>query len=132
MLKGILTIILFIFIVLAIVVLMVTNIIYRTFRKMKKHIETRREEESEAYFRRYAHKPGSYADEEKVVFDKDYFDSVDNYGWQKKTEEEQPKSTTTKEGTVIIDHRTPKKSNKRIIDDGEGEYVEFSEVADES
>ena len=129
MLKGILTILLFIFIVLAIVVLMITNVIFRTFRRMKQHIENQRDEENDAYFRRYSQKSGNYT-EEKVVFDKNYFDSVDNYGWEKKTQKEQPKSTTTKEGTVIIDHRTPKKNNKKIYDDGEGEYVEFSEVTD--
>ena len=129
MLKGILTILLFIFIVLVVVVLMITNVIFRTFRRMKQHIENQRDEENDAYFRRYSQKPGNYT-EEKVVFDKNYFDSVDNYGWEKKTQKEQPKSTTTKEGTVIIDHRTPKKNNKKIYDDGEGEYVEFSEVTD--
>ena len=77
MLKGILTILLFIFIVLAIVVLMITNVIFRTFRRMKQHIENQRDEESDAYFRRYSQKPGNYG-EEKVVFDKNYFDSVDN------------------------------------------------------
>lgn len=130
MLKGILTILLFIFIVLVVVVLMVTNVIVRTFRRMKQHIENQRDEQSDAYFRRYSQKPGTYSEDEKVVFDKNYFDSVDNYGWEKKTQKEQPKSTTTKEGTVIIDHRTPKKNNKKIYDDGDGEYVEFSEVTD--
>ena len=129
MLKGILTILLFVFIVLVVVVLMITNVIFRTFRRMKQHIENQRDEENDAYFRRYSQKSGNYT-EEKVVFDKNYFDSVDNYGWEKKTRKEQPKSTTTKEGTVIIDHRTPKENNKKIYDDGEGEYVEFSEVTD--
>ncbi len=129
MLKGILTILLFVFIVLVVVVLMITNVIFRTFRRMKQHMENQRDEENDAYFRRYSQKSDNYT-EEKVVFDKNYFDSVDNYGWEKKTQKEQPKSTTTKEGTVIIDHRTPKENNKKIYDDGEGEYVEFSEVTD--
>ena len=129
MLKGILTIILFILVVMTIIVLMITNAIAKFFKKMRNTMEERRNEESDAYFQRYSQKTG-YRQQEKIVFDKDYFDSVDNYGWQKREpEKEAPRSTTTKEGTVIIDHRTPKSSDqKKIFDDGDGEYVEFSEV----
>ena len=130
MLKGIFTIILFILAVMAIIVLMITNAIAKFFKKMRNSMEERRNEENDAYFRRYSQKTGFREQQEKVTFDKDYFDSVDNYGWQKREpEKEAPRSTTTKEGTVIIDHRTPKSPDqKKIFDDGDGEYVEFSEV----
>ncbi|MBO4660745.1 MAG: DUF4834 family protein [Prevotella sp.] len=39
---------------------------------------------------------------------------------------------TTVDGNVIIDQRSPDKANKKIIEDNEGEYVEYEESKVES
>lgn len=42
-------------------------------------------------------------------------------------QERQPKNQTKVNGNVIIDQRSPEETNKKIIGDDEGEYVEFEE-----
>ena len=44
------------------------------------------------------------------------------------TEYENARRTETATGETIIDHHHENRENKRIFDDGEGEYVEFEEA----
>ena len=44
------------------------------------------------------------------------------------TEYKNARRTETATGETIIDHHHENRENKRIFDDGEGEYVEFEEV----
>ena len=46
---------------------------------------------------------------------------------EESTNEEQPRRTQTATGETIIDHHHQKRSNKKIFDDNDGEYVEFME-----
>ncbi len=53
------------------------------------------------------------------------------FGGQRRATERRTDSssrrTTTTSGDVIIDHRSPEKSQQKIFKKGEGEYVEFEE-----
>ena len=85
----------------------------------------------EEYFRRVSTK--HYHEEDKVEFEKDYFKSKEEDA-EKQAAEQQEKTTrrtTSSDGVTIIDERQPTEAapkEKKIFEDGEGEYVEFTEV----
>ena len=96
--------------------------------------------EEDAYFRRTSTK--HYHEEEKPDFKKDYFKGS---GTEKKTkaqaqQQQQPKPKQEKptarrtvdanSGVTIIDDRANQKTDRKIFDGGEGEYVDFVEVED--
>ena len=91
----------------------------------------RKAAKEEEYFRRVSNK--HYREEEKVEFEKDYFKGKEDA--QEQVAEQQEKTTrrttTSSDGVTIIDERQPAEptpKEKKIFDDGEGEYVEFEEV----
>lgn len=140
--------ILFILIVLAI-------IYHKSLKNIKNIIQqaadartARKIAEEEAYFKRTSTK--HYHEEQKPNFKKDYFKGA---GTEEKPkaqtqaqgqpqpqpqQQQKPKQETTTRKTVetdsgvtIIDDRnTQKKTDRKIFDDGEGEYVDFVEVKD--
>lgn len=46
---------------------------------------------------------------------------------ERRTDSSSRRTTTTETGDVIIDRRSPEKSQQKIFKKGEGEYVEFEE-----
>ena len=148
MLKGIVGLIIFGFIALAVIILVIINFAYRGIRQMREAAE-------EKYFREQKKKE----QKEKNPFGDDYFKSSDaeeggarqqrQYDFQGRSgngprfyqqqqqqrqqqdrEKETARSTKTtdrKSNVTIIDDREA--SNKRkIFDDKDGEYVEFEEI----
>ena len=125
---GILGVILFIVIVLAI-------LFHKTlsqFRKMLKQAadarEARRIAEEEEYFKRTSTKH-YWKDEEAPKFKDDYFKSSNTEGRPKQKPRQEPRRTTqTDSGVTIIDGRGNQQAERKIFNDNEGEYVEFEEI----
>ena len=144
MLNGILGFILgfalFIIIVLAI-------LYHKSIKNFKKILQqaadaraARKIAEEEAYFKRTSTK--HYREEAKPNFKKDYFKGTGTeekpkaqaqaQQQQKPKQEATARKTVETDGgvTIIDDRNTQKKTDRKIFDDSEGEYVDFVEVKD--
>ena len=132
--KSILTIILCVILFIAIVLAIWFHEKVREFKKILKKAAderaARKMAEEDAYFKRTSIK--NYREDDTPKFKDDYFKSAEE---QKPKQEEPKKETTTRRtvetgsGVTIIDGRADKKADRKIFDDNEGEYVEFTEIA---
>ena len=129
MFKFIIGLIIFGLIALAIIILVVINFTYKSFRQLRKAAE----DQFELNQKRKEQK-------EKNPFGDDYFKSSDSGSQQRakqthKTQQSQQgqqqsqktttRKTTTSSGVTIIDER---EADKKIFNHDDGEYVEFEEV----
>ena len=124
MIKFVIGAIIFGFIALAIIVLVVINFTYKSFRQLR--------ETAEEYFERNQTRKEQ---KEKNPFGDDYFKSSDGpqkqyqqkrqQGGQQQTDKKTARRTTTSSGVTIIDER---EADKKIFNHDDGEYVEFEEV----
>ena len=125
MLKFIIGAIVFGLIALAIIVLVIINFTYKSFRQLRKAAE----DQFELHQKRKEQK-------EKNPFGDDYFKSSDGpqqqarqrrqqSGQQEAKENTARRTTTTSSGVTIIDER---EADKKIFSHDDGEYVEFEEV----
>ncbi len=134
--QGIIAVIVFGLIILAIIVLVVINFTYKGLRQIRQAAE-------EAYARNQKEKE----QKDKNPFGDDYFRSSDGnsqrfaqrqyeqkaqrHGGPQQRKQKAPKDdtarrTTTGSGVTIIDGRST--SDKKIFNHDDGEYVEFEEV----
>jgi flagellar biosynthesis/type III secretory pathway M-ring protein FliF/YscJ len=145
--KEILTVVLCILLFIIIVLAILFHERVRNIRKVLKQAadarEARRQAKEDEYFKRTSTK--NYKKDDTPKFKDDYFKSVDNQAETKDKKQETKKGseqrryeeTTTRrtvetgDGVTIIDDRGNQKSDRKIFDDNEGEYVEFEEVKSE-
>ena len=132
--QGIIAVLVFGLIILAITVLVIVNFTYKGLRQMRQAAEDRA-----------VRKQKQKEQKEKNPFGDDYFKSSNSAGQQRTHQQYQPKAsqeqkatgqqeqkeatarrTTTSSGVTIIDDRNG--SDKKIFDHNDGEYVEFEEV----
>jgi len=104
--------------------------IFRSSQEKAAERAARKAAKEEEYFRRTSNK--HYRRDEKLQFDKDYFKG-DGEKWREDYEKRQAakktaRRTTSSDGVTIIDQRQGNQVDKKIFEDGEGEYVEFEEV----
>ena len=124
MFKFLIGVIIFGLIALAIIILVIINFTYKSFRQMRKIAE----DQFELNQKRKEQKG-------KNPFGDDYFKSSDNPQTQQKrrqraqqgAEQKTARRTTTSSGVTIIDER---ETDKKIFSHDDGEYVEFEEVHD--
>ena len=140
MLNGIVTFligfVLFVFIVLAIVFHKSVSNFKNVLRKMADERAARKQAEEDAYFKRTSTK--HYHEEEKPNFKKDYFKGTGTQETLKaQAQQQKPKQETAARRTVdkdsgvtIIDDRGKQKTDRKIFNDSEGEYVDFIEVSE--
>ena len=125
MIKFIIGLIIFGLIGLAIIILVVINFSYKSFRQLRKAAE----DQWELNQKRKEQK-------EKNPFGDDYFKSSDSSSHQthqthqthqahQQSEKKTARRTTTSSGVTIIDER---EADKKIFNHDDGEYVEFEEV----
>ena len=122
MIKFIIGLIIFGLIALAIIILVVINFSYKSFRQLRKAAE----DQWELNQKRNEQK-------EKNPFGDDYFKSSDSGSHQthqthqahQQSEKKTARRTTTSSGVTIIDER---EADKKIFSHDDGEYVEFEEV----
>ena len=128
MLKGLVSVFLFILIFIAIVAAVIIAIMYNGVRNIKEaqeqFIKTGGKKFNRQEYIRYQREQ-----REKNPFDKDYFKSSGSSKREEpKTEKENTtRRTTTSSGVTIIDDRETE-GKKKIFDNNDGEYVEFEEV----
>ena len=125
MIKFIIGALIFGLIALSIIVLVVINFTYKSFRQLRKAAE----DQFELHQKRKEQK-------EKNPFGDDYFKSSDGPQQQTRQKRQQKgqqetekntarRTTTTSSGVTIIDER---EADKKIFSHDDGEYVEFEEV----
>lgn len=122
MIKFIIGLIIFGLIALAIIILVVINFSYKSFRQLRKAAE----DQWELNQKRKEQK-------EKNPFGDDYFKSSDSSSHQthqthqthQQSQKTTTRKTTTSSGVTIIDER---EADKKIFNHDDGEYVEFEEV----
>lgn len=128
MLKGIVGIILFMLIAIAVVAALILRFMYKGVRNIKEiqeeFINTGGKKMNRQEYIRY-----QKAQREKNPFDKDYFKGAEGSSKKKRESEKKATSrrtTTTDSGVTIIDDREA--DEKKIFEQNDGEYVEFEEV----
>ncbi len=124
MLKGILAFIIFIFVLLILIVMLTGSYVVRTFRKMKKTAEQMAEQQARQHREETARQRQQYS--HRTQYSQQSQQSQRTYTTQE-AYDEQPRRTQTASGETIIDHRHQERENKKIFDDSDGEYVEFTE-----
>lgn len=120
MLKAIGGIILFVFFFIVFLVLLVGGQVLRMIRRMQKQMRDAADEHARQYRSETGRQRQQYGRRTQSA---DYTNSR----WENETVEEDPIEVhaTTQTGETIIDRRG--RENKKIFDDGDGEYVDFKE-----
>ena len=128
MLKGLVSIIIFGIILIAIIAMVVLRFIYKGYRSVREVQDQILNNGGKRYSR------GEYIrnqreQQDKNPFGNDYFKSAGSTksNKQKKEQQKTTRSTTTSSGVTIIDDREVEEK-KKIFDHNDGEYVEFEEV----
>ena len=128
MLKGLVSIIIFGIIFIAIIAMVVLRFIYKGYRSVREVQDQILNNGGKRYSR------GEYIrnqreQQDKNPFGNDYFKSASSTktNKQKKEKQKTTRSTTTSSGVTIIDDREVEEK-KKIFDHNDGEYVEFEEV----
>ena len=131
MLKGLVSVIIFFLIFIAIIAAVVIRFMYKGVRNIREaqeqFIKTGGKKMNRQEYIRYQQR-----ERERHPFDDDYFKSSNNKKTEKtkKQEEKQTttrRTTTTSDGVTIIDDRDTE-GKRKIFDHSDGEYVEFEEV----
>ena len=123
-------VIIFLLVFLGIIVLVILHYILKAVRRFRKIVTG--DIDDEEVFRRMAdkHYRGKSGDPQ---FDKDYFKGsgtrrkANSTSGNTQQSARQGHTTTTDDGVIIIDNRQPGQASRKIFNDNEGEYVEFTE-----
>ena len=122
MLKGFLGILLFIFFLFVFFLVLMGGTIYKARRNFKKAAQQANEEQQYRYRNETGRQRQQYSHRQQTTQQANTTQEV---------YEEAPQSdarhTQTSTGETIIDHHHAERSNKKIFDDSDGEYVEFVE-----
>jgi hypothetical protein len=129
MLKGLVSIIVFGIIIIAVIAMVVLYFLYKGFRNARDIQEEFMRSGGKRYSRQEYIRNQQREQREKNPFGKDYFkSSSDTKKKEPKAEKETTtRRTTTDSGVTIIDDRESEEK-KKIFDHTDGEYVEFEEV----
>ncbi len=126
MLKGFLGFLLFIFFVIIFIVLVAWNFIIKTIRNFRKTFNDAADRQEQRYREETGRQRQQYSQRTQSAKNtRAAQDSERAHNTQ--GNEEQVRRTQTATGETIIDHRHQQRENKKIFDDGDGEYVEFTE-----
>ena len=116
MLKGLLVLIVIIFVVVSAIVLLAVNIVLRFLKRMRKMATGELDEEEEYERQSTSRHQHQYS-----------FRAGRTNRARTNREQQNYQQTTTQDGKVIIDNRHPEARKRKIIDADEGEYVDFTE-----
>ena len=126
MLKGIIGLILFFLIFVAIVAAVIIRFMYKGIRNIREaqeqFINTGGKKMNRQEYIRYQQR-----EQERHPFDDDYFKSSSKKKEKYETKRTTTRRTTTDSGVTIIDGRETEEKRK-IFDHDDGEYVEFEEI----
>ena len=112
---------------LGVIVLMLTGgYIVRTIRKMRKAAMQAADEQARQYRDETRRKRHQYSQKQQAAANQDA--ATDDTNSTSETDyADQPRQTKTATGETIIDHRHQQREDRKIFDDTDGEYVEFTE-----
>ena len=123
MLKGIIGILLFIFFLVVFFLVLMGGTIYKALRNFKKAAQQANEEQQYRYRTETGRQRQQYSHRQQAS---------QQARTAQEVYDEAPQSdarhTQTATGETIIDRHHAERSNKKIFDDGDGEYVEFEEA----
>ena len=124
MLKGILGFVLFIFFFFVFIAILIGGRIYSTIKKAKKAVEQAAEQQEQQRRTETGRQRQQYSQRAQNA------QSQSAQSFQNSEGEYQPQArrTQTATGETIIDNRHQERENKKIFDDSDGEYVEYTEV----
>lgn len=123
MIKGIFSILLFIFVLLVLLIMLTGGYLLRTFRNMKKAAEQMAEQQARQHRDETGRQRQQYGQRQQTGSTQSA-----NSRAQEQQPQEEARYTQTATGETIIDHRHQERENKKIFDDSDGEYVEYEEA----
>lgn len=115
MLKGILGFLLFLFFLAVLFVMLAGRFIMKKFNDLRKAAEDAAEQQAFRYREETGRQRQQYNSRQKTQ------------GTQGTQNTQESHRTQTAAGETIIDNHRQKRENKKIFDDSDGEYVEFTE-----
>jgi len=125
MLKGILGFLLFIFLVFVLILMLTGRYILKKIRELRKAAEDAAEQQAFRYRTETGRQRQQYNTSSKQAH---YNDTRQRPGSQSTAQQSRSsRHTQTSSGETIIDNRHHEREERKIFDDDEGEYVEFTE-----
>ena len=132
MLKGLLWIILFVFFVILFFVLLSWSIIVKTIKNMRRAVQDAADLKEQRMRDEVGRQRQQYSQRQqpKNVQSTQNAQSTQysQNTYQGNQQQENARRTQTATGETIIDHHHEKRENRKIFDDTDGEYVEFTEA----
>ena len=135
MLKGIMGIVLFVFFVVVFILMLTGGYIIRTIKKLRNAAQQAADQQERQFRDETGRQRQQYQYSNRQTNDnRQQAAGRQQQSGQRQQEQERPQQeepqarrTQTATGETIIDHRHQERENKKIFDDDEGEYVEFTE-----
>lgn len=124
MLKGILGFLLFLFFLIVLLVMLTGSYILKKFRELRKAAEDAAEQQAFRYREETGRQRQQYSNRQGTQSSQQ---TRSSQGAQSTQSTQESRRTQTDTGETIIDNRRQKRENKKIFDDSDGEYVEFTE-----
>ena len=123
MLKGFLSIILFIIAVFVLILLLVGGTLLKAIKNFRKAAEQAADKQAQRQRYETGRQRSQYSQRQLTATDNRQGQDAQ----QEKPAKEEARHTQTATGETIIDQRHQERENKKIFDDSDGEYVEFVE-----
>ncbi len=126
MLKGILGFLLFIFFVIVLILMLTGSYILKKIRDFRKAAENAAEQQAFRYRTETGRQRQQYGKSQQNKYSQTQRNTQNNTQSNTNSEQE-TRHTHTASGETIIDNRHQEREERKIFDDDEGEYVEFTE-----
>jgi biopolymer transport protein ExbB/TolQ len=133
MLKGLIWIILFVFFLIVFFVLLSWSIIVKTIKNMRRAVQDAADLKEQRMRDEVGRQRQQYSQRQQPR-NAQSAQSTQSTQYSQSTQREEPQQenarrTQTATGETIIDHHHEKRESRKIFDDADGEYVEFTEEA---
>ena len=138
--KGILGIVLFVFFLIIFILMLTGGFLIRAFKKALKNAQDAADKKEQRFRDEVGRQRRQYSQRQQPQNARSSQNAQDTPGNQSNQDSQSTESfqqpqndnarrTETATGETIIDHHHENRENKKIFDDEEGEYVEFTEEA---
>lgn len=128
MLKGILGFLLFIFFVIVLIVMLTGSYIVKKIREFRKAAEEAAEQQAFRYRTETGRQRQQYSNHQQTQYNtRQRQEQRQEQEQSRRDNSQETRHTQTSTGETIIDNRHQEREERKIFDDDEGEYVEFTE-----
>ncbi|MBQ7513978.1 MAG: DUF4834 family protein [Prevotella sp.] len=128
MFKGILGALLFVFTLIVFLVFLAWGYIIRFIRNYRRSMKVKADREEIHYRNETGRQRRQYSQRQQQASNGGQQASNGQQQAGNDNQQDQARRTQTTTGETIIDHRHQERENKKIFDDNDGEYVEFTEA----